>query len=337
MKYRLSTVFAVTIVSMLSLATAASAAVSYTYDPLNRLININYGNGASITYTYDAAGNISQITRVGNDNIAPTVTSTFPANGATGVATSIDITATFSEAMNASLFNSSTFTLSGPSGAVSGIVSYSGVIATFTPSVPLSIASNYTATITTQVTDQAGNPLSSNKVWTFTTAGSSTASLDVSIVGSGNVTSSPAGIACNSGTCSNSFTQGSSVILTAYPDSISLFTGWGGCTSATNSCNLTLDANKAVTAYFSNAPKAVVLSNGYGYDSLQNAYTDAQAGDVLYLLEDTLPISTIINKALTLQGGYKADFTRTTSGSTVLQGVLTIGTGSLKVDRVTIQ
>ncbi|MGE0918339.1 Ig-like domain-containing protein [Trichlorobacter lovleyi] len=337
MRYSLSAVFPVVIVSMLSLATAASAAVSYTYDSLNRLTNINYGNGASITYTYDAAGNITQIARVGTDNVAPTVVSTAPANAATGIATSTDITATFSEAMTPATINSSTFSVTGPSGAVAGTVSYSGIVATFTPTAPLATAASYTATITTAASDQAGNHLAASKVWSFTTAGSSTASLDVTIIGNGNVTSNPVGIACSSETCSASFTAGSSVTLTAHPDGVSLFSGWSGCVSGTNSCSLTMDANKAVVAYFSLAPKAVVLSNGYGYDSLQSAYTDAQAGDVLYLLEDTLPISTIINKALTLQGGYYADYTRTTSGYTVLQGVLTVGSGSLTADRIVVK
>ena len=64
---------------------------------------------------------------------------TNPANGATGVAV---ITATFSEAMNASTISVSTITLApaGGGAAIPGTVAYdpSTNKATFTPSAPLS-------------------------------------------------------------------------------------------------------------------------------------------------------------------------------------------------------
>lgn len=312
-------------------------AINYTYDPLNRLTRVAYDDGSSISYTYDAAGNISQIAKVGNDNLAPTVTVVYPAHGATNVVTSTDITATFSEPMDASLFNSYTFSLTGPSGLVSGSVAYSGTTATFTPAVPLAVGTSYTAVASTWLTDQAGNPLATDKIWSFTTAGTSTANLDVTVIGSGTVTSNPAGIACNSGTCSSSIDQGTSVTLTAVPDSLSLFGGWTGCVSATSSCSVTMDANKAITASFGLAPKVVILRNGYSYDTLLSAYNEAQSSDTLKLLEDTLLIGTTINKALILEGGYRADFTRTVSGYTTLDGTLTIGSGSLVVDRIVVK
>lgn len=40
-----------------TLSFAQSANVAYTYDELNRLIRVEYGDGTAITYTYDAAGN----------------------------------------------------------------------------------------------------------------------------------------------------------------------------------------------------------------------------------------------------------------------------------------
>ena len=38
-------------------AKSYAATITYTYDNLNRLTGIDYGNGAAITYTYAAAGN----------------------------------------------------------------------------------------------------------------------------------------------------------------------------------------------------------------------------------------------------------------------------------------
>jgi glucuronoarabinoxylan endo-1,4-beta-xylanase len=96
-----------------------------------------------------------------------------PASGATGVAVNTTITATFSQSMNASTINASTFTLTGPGGAaVTGAVTYSSgnTTATFMPAAALSSGTAYTATITTGVTDTAGTAFTGNVVWNFTTA-----------------------------------------------------------------------------------------------------------------------------------------------------------------------
>jgi len=104
------------------------------------------------------------------DTTPPTVTSTNPLNGATGVAV---ISASFSEAMDVSTITAATFTLSGPGAtSVDGTVTYDATtkIATFVPTSALAASTEYTATITTGVKDLAGNALASNHVWTFTTA-----------------------------------------------------------------------------------------------------------------------------------------------------------------------
>ena len=38
-----------------------ATAVTYTYDQLNRLTRVDYGEGAYIEYTYDSAGNITSV------------------------------------------------------------------------------------------------------------------------------------------------------------------------------------------------------------------------------------------------------------------------------------
>ena len=104
------------------------------------------------------------------DVIAPTVSSTNPGNGATGVAI---VTASFSEAMNAASITATSFTVSGPGAApVAGTVSYdaSTQIARFTPTTALAIGTVYTATVTTGVKDVAGNAMALNYVWSFTTS-----------------------------------------------------------------------------------------------------------------------------------------------------------------------
>src|SRR5437764_801199 len=102
---------------------------------------------------------------------APTVSSETPASSATGICQSATVTATFSEAMNPTTINSTTFTVTGPgSTPVAGVVSYAASTATFTPNSPLALNTLYTATITTGAQDVFGDALASNFVWTFTTS-----------------------------------------------------------------------------------------------------------------------------------------------------------------------
>jgi hypothetical protein len=102
--------------------------------------------------------------------VVPSVVSTVPANGATGVAINTAIGATFSVAMNPATISASTFTVTGAGGAaVAGTVSYSGVTATFTPAAALAYSTLYTATIASGAQGLGGTPLLSNYVWTFTT------------------------------------------------------------------------------------------------------------------------------------------------------------------------
>ncbi|MDG6027332.1 MAG: hypothetical protein E3K40_11615 [Candidatus Brocadia sp.] len=118
------------------------------------------GNPMTANYTWNFT------TAAASDTTPPAVNATSPQNNATNVPIAGAITATFSEAMNAATITNSTFTING----VAGTVSYSETTATFTPSSPLAYSTAYTATITTGVTDVAGNPMTANYTWNFTTA-----------------------------------------------------------------------------------------------------------------------------------------------------------------------
>lgn len=106
-------------------------------------------------------------------NAAPSVLSTGPANAATGVPRNPSITAIFSEPMNATTLNATTFVVMNGATAVAGTVTYSGNTVTFVPTNTLAANTLFTATISTDATDVAGNHLASVKTWHFTTVATS--------------------------------------------------------------------------------------------------------------------------------------------------------------------
>jgi hypothetical protein len=101
--------------------------------------------------------------------IAPTVTSTDPINGTTGVSLNKTITANFSIAMDPLTINGTTFTLRQGTTVISGAVSYAGTTASFKPTNALLEGKVYTATITTAAKNLAGTALANDYVWNFTT------------------------------------------------------------------------------------------------------------------------------------------------------------------------
>jgi hypothetical protein len=108
---------------------------------------------------------------------------------------------------------------------------------------------------------------------TTTTEGEDASALDVlpilsvskTGVGSGMVTSSPAGITCGA-ECASAFPPGTLVSLTAAADPVSTFTGWsgGGC-SGTDTCSMTITADTSVSADFTlNSYTLSVSKTGVG-------------------------------------------------------------------------
>lgn len=177
-----------------TLASVTSATITWTPSPLNDgVISYSiYRNGTKVgesvttsytdtglaqqtTYVYSVAANCksgvisersletaqSTITTV--DITPPRVLSTIPVNGATGVSRAGTSTVTFSEPMDPTTINTSTFNIRVTSSGqiLAGTVTYNATtrVAEFIPSSPLPNLTDLTVTVTAGAKDLAGNAL----------------------------------------------------------------------------------------------------------------------------------------------------------------------------------
>ena len=127
----------------------------------------------------------------------PIVTASIPVCGATGVAVSSTVTATFSEAMDPTTINGTSFTVTGPgSTPVAGTVAYNATnyVATFTPASNLAYNTLFTITISTAATSSLGVHAVGNGGCTFTTAADPVAPTVVSTTPGCGVTGVPIGL-----------------------------------------------------------------------------------------------------------------------------------------------
>ncbi|HQS23056.1 MAG: hypothetical protein B7Y11_02750 [Sphingobacteriia bacterium 24-36-13] len=121
------------------------------------------GNALASNYTWTFR------TGVLLDIIKPLVVSTDPINGAFNVPLNKVITATFSENMDLSSINNTTFLVKNGTATIPGTITYTGKVASFVPTGGLASNTLYTGTITIGARDISGNTLASDYTWTFTT------------------------------------------------------------------------------------------------------------------------------------------------------------------------
>lgn len=165
--------------SQISLTPAAPLKYSTTYtvtitggasgvkDPAGNALASNY------TWTFKT---------VGVDNTPPVVNIVSPASGATSVNIFTSITTIFSEAINSTTVNGTSFQVKDASNVIiNGAVTVNGNQLSFNPSTPFVAGKTYTLTImggASGLKDLAGNPMANNFVSSFTTAnGNATYSL----------------------------------------------------------------------------------------------------------------------------------------------------------------
>jgi hypothetical protein len=142
----------------------------------------------------------------------------------------------------------------------------------------------------------------------------------------------------SSGSCLSSLPVGSSVHLSARPDPDSVFAGWGSqcgvCTGA--SCLITVDRDKTCSASF-----IILLPTRIGgvqYPSLKAAYLAASTTAIIQSKATTFSGGLLLDRgiAVTLRGGYDAGYS-TQTGYSLVEGKLTVATGSVVVDRLVIR
>ncbi len=137
-----------------------------------------YGAGGFPTTSYQASNywvDVVFSTTAPADTTPPTIAAILPSSNATGVATTVAPTVTFSEAMNPATINSNTVQLLAGSTVVTANVTYNANsnTATITPAAGLTSSTTYTVRViggAGGVQDTAGNSLAATANSSFTTA-----------------------------------------------------------------------------------------------------------------------------------------------------------------------
>ncbi|OQX04579.1 MAG: hypothetical protein BWK73_35835 [Thiothrix lacustris] len=102
--------------------------------------------------------------------------------------------------------------------------------------------------------------------------------LTVKNAGNGKVTGLPTGIECGAD-CTEIYTSGTNITLTATPDANRRFTGWSGaCRSTTSTCTVRMTAAKTVTATFKPLFTLTVSKIGTGSGTITTSPTGVSCG-----------------------------------------------------------
>jgi hypothetical protein len=311
---------------------------------LNTLYTATITTGAQDTFGNALASNFVWTFTTSTTPCAPTVISTAPPTGSSGICPNTLVVATFSEAMNAATITGTTFTVTGPGVTpVVGTVTYDAAsdAATFTPTGALALSTLYTATLTTGVQDLSGNPLASDYVWTFTTAAAAcqatvplgTACMFGSLGGATVTNSGPTNVTGDigvwAGTSITGFPPGT-LTGTEYQDDAVAMTAQGDLTTAYN--------------FAAAAPGGAILPADLGGETLvPGVYktTSAQpslgitgnltlSGNGVYIFQIVSTLTTAANNSdVILSGGATAEDVFWQVGSSATLGTTTTFAGTI--------
>jgi uncharacterized repeat protein (TIGR01451 family) len=254
------------------------------------------------------------------------------------------------------------FSGSGSSGAASGsgninqtINLSAGGSATYTVNATIAPSATGMLSNTAMVSPPLGtaDPAPANNSATDTDTLISTATLTISIIGNGSVTSHNA--TGTNDTCSKTgggvcnpvvFGNGDTVTLSATKAWNSNFASWSGAYGGSvNPGNITMDGDKAVTATFDAINKAKLSLAGTPHAGIQEAYDAAVSGDTVlaqeyYFAEPTgVTLGLLLPTAITIMGGLDPTYLAYVSPTSVttVKGPLAIKQGRLNVQRLKIR
>jgi hypothetical protein len=162
----------------------------------------------------------------------PTISLTSPINNATDVVVNKVITVSFSEEMDPTTINATSFTVKQGTTDVIGTVEYSGLTAKFTPTAALLAAADYSVAINSSAQSASGELMASNYNFSFTTEGISSNLAKVNLGDAGNYVILAKTAINNSNTSAITGDLGLSPAATSYITGLSLTDFTGYATSA---------------------------------------------------------------------------------------------------------
>lgn len=130
---------------------------------------IDAGTNVGIAYS-GLAPDIGYVEYTGGDSTPPTVLSSNPSYGSTGVSTTVQPTITFSEALNPATVTTTNVQLKQGATVIPITVGYSANVVTISPVSLLSSTTTYTISASTSIQDVAGNPMAALFSSIFTTS-----------------------------------------------------------------------------------------------------------------------------------------------------------------------
>ena len=237
-------------------------------------------NATTVTATFPAlAAGTYNVTVTNSNGISGTVPFTYspppglislaPAVGTAAQPKAVTLTGTNFTAPGA---GTTTVTVGTTAATIVVVVNATTVTATF----PALAAGTYPVTVTNS------HGTSGSISFVYMSAQTLAVTLDGS--GSGAVSSSPSGISCGSD-CSEAYTYGTTVTLSAVPGGTSAFVGWSGACTGSGTCTVNMDAAKTVTATFSTGISWTYL--GLSGRTIQSLAIDPKIPTTLYAGDGT--------------------------------------------------